>query len=206
MTATLPRLFLTALLALLVFWAEPGHAGKLRVELRDERGQALSDAVVFLESADARRRVAAAPQAELSQQQRQFVPRVLVVPVGTPVAFPNLDTVRHHVYSFSPIKKFEIKLYVGPPEKPVTFDQAGIAVMGCNIHDQMAAWVVVVETPYFAKSSSDGSASLDAVPAGSYKLRSWHPGMAVDALPASQAVTVTDTASVVQVRLPASMP
>jgi hypothetical protein len=81
------------------------------------------------------------------------------------------------VYSFSPAKKFEIKLYVGTPAAPVVFDKPGIAVLGCNIHDTMAAWVVVVETPHFGLTGADGRVSLAAVPAGSYRLRTWHPSL-----------------------------
>ena len=97
--------------------------------------------------------------------------------MGTRVAFPNFDTVRHHVYSFSPVRKFEIKLYVGTPAAPVVFDQPGIAVLGCNIHDGMAAWVVVVDTPWYGQTGADGRLSLPQLPAGHYHLRAWHPSL-----------------------------
>ena len=96
----------------------------------------------------------AAQGAEMAQKGKQFDPTVLVVPVGTSVGFPNRDTVRHHVYSFSPVKTFELKLYSGVPANPVVFDKIGIAVLGCNIHDAMTAWVVVVDTPYFGRSTN----------------------------------------------------
>ena len=102
---------------------------------------------------------------------------VTVVTVGTAVAFPNRDTVRHHVYSFSPAKRFELKLYVGTPAAPVVFDQPGIAVLGCNIHDNMVGWVVVVETPYHALAPATGVAKLPDVPPGRYRLRVWHAGL-----------------------------
>ena len=113
--------------------------------------------MVWLESTDARAKVKPLPQAEIAQADKQFVPAVSVVTVGTPVSFPNRDTVRHHVYSFSDTRRFEIKLYVGTPEAPVVFDKPGIAVLGCNIHDQMAAWVVIVETPWYGRTDAQGN-------------------------------------------------
>ena len=101
----------------------------------------------MLEPASGRLPVKPLGGVQIAQAKRQFSPRVTVVTVGTPVTFPNFDTVRHHVYSFSPVKTFELKLYAGVPNAPVVFDKPGIAVLGCNIHDQMAAWVVVVDTP-----------------------------------------------------------
>jgi hypothetical protein len=110
----------------------------------------------------------------MAQRGRQFVPQVLVVQVGTSVSFPNQDTVRHHVYSFSPVKPFELKLYAGTPSEPIVFDKVGTAVLGCNIHDQMSGWVVVVDTPYFGKTDTAGQVQLD-VPEGEHLLRAWHP-------------------------------
>src|SRR5437868_10756761 len=114
---------------------------------------------------------------EISQVKRQFTPQISVVTAGTTVAFPNLDSVRHHVYSFSPIKQFELKLYSGVPSKPVVFDKPGVAVIGCNIHDRMVAWVVVVDTPLYAMSEASGKARIASVPPGLYQLRVWHAGL-----------------------------
>jgi hypothetical protein len=119
-----------------------------------------------------------------------FQPRVTVITTGTRALFPNFDTVRHHVYSFSPIKTFELKLYTGVPGTPVVFDKPGVAVLGCNIHDTMAAWVVVADTPWFARTPADGHVRIDAVPPGSYKLRLWHPGLPPNTEPAPLAITV----------------
>lgn len=89
--------------------------------------------------AGASRMAPAGAAAQVAQQGRQFVPQVSIVQAGTAVSFPNLDTVRHHVYSFSPVKTFELKLYAGTPSTPVVFERAGTAVLGCNIHDRMSA-------------------------------------------------------------------
>ena len=126
----------------------------------------------------------------MDQVNKEFLPFVVPVLTGTAVTFPNKDNIRHHVYSFSPAKKFEIKLYVGTPASPVVFDQTGIAVLGCNIHDNMAAWVVIVDTPWFGRTDADGRLQLASVPAGRYNLRAWHPGMTVGAQPVEQALQV----------------
>ena len=165
-------------------------AGPVEVRVADMQGRALAGAVVFLESREARAAVRPLAGAEVSQVARQFAPLVSVVTVGTPVTFPNRDTVRHHVYSFSPVKKFEIKLYVGVPGAPVVFDQPGIAVLGCNIHDNMVSWVVVVETPWFGHTGNDGRLALPQVPAGSYRLRAWHPSLPPGAPAHDQALVV----------------
>ncbi|MBX9959645.1 MAG: methylamine utilization protein [Burkholderiaceae bacterium] len=176
------------------------QAAAVSIEVRDEGDRPLAGAVVFLESAQARRQVRPLAQAEMGQAGKQFVPQVLVVPVGTAVDFPNRDTVRHHVYSFSPAKKFELKLYIGTPANPVVFDRSGIAVLGCNIHDQMVGWIVVVETPYYAMSDAQGRAVIDAPP-GSYRLRSWHPGLPVGAAALDQALELGPAVQSVRLRL-----
>jgi plastocyanin len=160
------------------------------VRITDAAGKPISGAVVFLDSPQAREQVRPLAGIEVAQAERRFVRPVSVVTVGTAVTFPNLDTVRHHVYSFSPIKRFEIKLYVGTPAEPVVFEQPGIAVLGCNIHDQMAAWIVVVATPWFGRSDDAGRWTAADVPPGRYTLRAWHAGMAVGAAPIEQALTV----------------
>ncbi|MBX9870992.1 MAG: methylamine utilization protein [Burkholderiaceae bacterium] len=175
-------------------------AAAFSLDVRDDAGRPLAGAVVFLESAQARRQLRPLAQAEMGQAGKQFVPQVLVVPVGTAVNFPNRDTVRHHVYSFSPTKKFELKLYIGTPANPVVFDRSGIAVLGCNIHDQMVGWIVVVETPYYAMTDAQGRAVIDAPP-GNYRLRSWHPGLPVGAAAQDQALELGNPAQNVSVRL-----
>lgn len=190
MTCTLPHSRLVALLALLASVALPAHAAAVDVQVTDTAGKPLTGAAVFLESKEARAASKPLAGVDVVQANRQFQPLVTVVTVGTPVSFPNRDTVRHHVYSFSPVKKFEIKLYVGTPTAPVVFDAPGIAALGCNIHDTMAAWVVVVDTPYHGLSGADGKLSLPAVPAGSYRLRAWHPGLPPGAPALDQALQV----------------
>jgi plastocyanin len=183
-------------------------AATVQVEVTDATGQPLADAVVFLESAEARKAAKPLGGAEMAQEKRQFVPGVLVVPVGTEVRFPNHDSVRHHVYSFSPAKKFELKLYTGTPANPVLFDRPGVAVLGCNIHDQMVGWVVVVETPYYARTpSASGRAQIDNVPPGTYTLRAWHTRLPVGAPAQEQVFAVPATgAALASVRMTGLLP
>ena len=93
------------------------------------------------------------------------------------MTFPNKDNIRHHVYSFSPARPFELKLYSGRPANPVVFDHAGLVTLGCNIHDVMLGYVLVVDTPYHAVSQADGLAVLHDIPAGDWQLHAWLPGL-----------------------------
>ena len=177
-------------------------AAAVDIAVTDADGRPLAGAVVFLESPAARAAVRPLPAYEIGQQARQFQPQVNVVTVGSEVRFPNRDTVRHHVYSFSPTKAFELKLYTGVEASPIAFDQPGIVVLGCNIHDGMVAWVLVVATPYHGVSGADGRIRLD-VPAGSYRLRSWHNSLPTGAPPLDEALGVPASGAAASVRLAA---
>jgi plastocyanin len=165
-------------------------AATLNVNVSDAEGKPLLDAVALLEPATGKAPVKPMADVEISQARRQFAPRVTLVTVGTKITFPNFDTVRHHVYSFSATKTFELKLYAGVPNAPVTFDKPGVAVLGCNIHDAMAAWVVVADTPWFARSAADGRARIEGVPAGNYRLRLWHAALGPGVEPAAVLITI----------------
>lgn len=151
----------------------PVKASDLLVEVTDTNGQPLADAVVYIEGQKVNPS-AAADMVEITQKGKKFHPLVTVVQVGSNVNFPNKDSVRHHVYSFSPAKKFELKLYSGVPATPVLFDKAGTAVLGCNIHDSMLAYVHVVDSDYFAKTDTAGIAKLQGIVDGKYQLKVWH--------------------------------
>ncbi len=169
---------MTALLAVLC--APPALAGMVTVNVATPSGAAAADAVIVLDPLDATppmHREAAI----IDQINKRFAPRVSVVRTGTAITFPNSDRIRHQVYSFSPAKTFSLKLYAGSPNTPVIFDHPGVVVLGCNIHDSMVAFVAVVDSPYFAKTSEAGTVSL-SLPAGRYRLLAWHPN-AVAAVP-----------------------
>ena len=139
-------------------------------------GQPVQDAIVVAMPNDAAALASAKPRAEqLDQIDKEFVPKVKPVYVGSTVAFPNKDSVRHHVYSFSPAKRFELPLYAGVPTQPVLFDKAGVVVLGCNIHDWMIGYIYVSDSPWFAKTGADGRAQIADLPPRGYTLRVWHP-------------------------------
>ncbi|HEV8419412.1 MAG TPA: hypothetical protein VGQ43_11805 [Candidatus Udaeobacter sp.] len=161
------------LLVILVFSGDL-LAGSLEVIVKDDKGGPGSDAVAYAVGA-----ASAAPKkhAVVDQRDKQFVPYVTAIQVGTAVSFPNSDNIRHHVYSFSPAKKFELPLYSGVPAQPVVFDKVGFVTLGCNIHDWMIAYVAVLPTPYFQVTRQDGRALLKDLPPGQYTVQVWHPGL-----------------------------
>ncbi|MBC3930678.1 methylamine utilization protein [Undibacterium curvum] len=161
---------------LLMAGMQTAHANRL-VQILDSEGKAVENAVVSAEAVNGNPPVKAGSYT-IEQKDRKFLPLVSVIPVGSAVSFPNNDTVKHHAYSFSAAKRFELKLYSGKPSNPVVFDTAGTVVIGCNIHDQMIAYVQVVNTPYFAKTDAKGLATLANMPSGKYTLKVWHYKMA----------------------------
>jgi len=122
-------------------------AGSLEIIVKDDKGRPVSDAVAYAAAGAASS--ASKKQTVVDQRDKQFVPYVTAVQVGTAVIFPNSDNIRHHVYSFSPAKRFELPLYSGVPAEPVVFDKVGFVTLGCNIHDWMIAYIAVLPTPYF---------------------------------------------------------
>jgi plastocyanin len=179
-------LYAAGVLALaLVFAPHASVAGSAEIALRDATGTPVADAVVSLVPADGSAPPPAAPAppgagagtpaGSMDQRNLQFAPRVLAVRRGAAVDFPNSDQIRHHVYSFSEAKRFELRLYSGVPTEPVVFDQAGTVVLGCNIHDDMVGFIRVVDTPWFSTTSDAGLAHIANVPPGRYRVELWHP-------------------------------
>lgn len=167
-------------------------------QLQDESGQAWAHAVVSVMVKGEPAFAAAGTRADMAQRNKAFVPGVLVVQTGTAVHFPNFDTVRHHVYSFSPVKPFEIKLYVGTPARPIVFDKPGTATLGCNIHDRMLGYIHVVNTPYFGMTDAQGRITLD-LPPGEHVLRLWSPSLG-EAHPGLEQPIKPGASSVVRVK------
>ena len=156
--------------------ARPAESGGFTVRVVDEKGKPLAGVVVTLTPAGAtppRARIAGPYQ--VSQKDMAFHPFISVVPVGATVAFPNLDPFRHHVYSFSEAKPFELKLFGRGQSRSVTFDKPGIVAVGCNIHDSMSAYIVVAETALTAPTGGSGAVRFENVPAGSARVEIWHP-------------------------------
>lgn len=152
-------------------------AGTLNVAVTDIQGAPVRDAVIYAVPLTGTKATSRSHSATIDQINQQFVPYVTAIQVGTAVTFPNHDNIRHHVYSFSPAKKFELPLYAGIPAEPVLFDKEGIVTLGCNIHDWMLAYVVVVGTPYFEITREDGRTTLRSLPAGTYRVQLWQPRM-----------------------------
>ena len=178
-------------------FAPVGSAAEFRLQLHDGHGKPLPDIVAYVPSAAAK---PIGMQLDIDQINKEFVPYVTVVPVGSRIRFPNKDNIRHHVYSFSDAKKFELKLYSGVPAAPVLFDRAGVIALGCNIHDWMLADVLVVDTPWFGKSNDAGELVLQ-LPPGPHQLQLWHPELSAPT--AALTITVTDASA--PLRVPVSL-
>jgi plastocyanin len=172
------KLNLAAVGIALLLGLVPANAAQLRAAVKDQRGKPLADAVVLAAPVDpkavSRTRV---PADAVDQVDKQFLPYVKAVYVGSKVRFPNKDNIRHQVYSFSEPKQFELPLYAGTEAAPVLFDKPGVVVLGCNIHDWMVGYIYVSETPFFATTDAAGTATLEDLPPGEYLVRVWHPGM-----------------------------
>lgn len=165
------------------------------IHVVDQDGRALSDAAVYAVPLNGKLPASHPADASIDQIKRKFVPLVSVIQTGTSVSFPNKDNIEHDVYSFSPAKTFDLDLYSGVPSHPVVFDKPGLAVLGCNIHDSMIAYVYVVDSPYFGKSNQNGVARVENLPPGNYEFKAWHYDMAdASALPSARLSTDADAA------------
>lgn len=184
---------------LLLATALSATAAEYSCTLTSNKGEPVADAVVSLIPLDAAPPpVPANASVEIAQQGQEFSAFVTAVQTGTKVVFPNRDTVQHHVYSLSKPKKFELPLYNPGKAESLVFDLPGLVTVGCNIHDWMITHLVVVPTPWFAKSGLQGEVKISA-PAGRYRLEIWHPrGTATakeltltDSSPVQDAITLT---------------
>jgi plastocyanin len=189
----------------MVLGARTGDAADLTGKVVDADGAPLADAVVFVEELppDMPTPAPTARSATMDQVQKQFVPRVLPVVVGTEVRFPNHDQIHHHVYSFSRTKTFELPLHKGEDATPVLFDQPGAVKIGCNIHDWMEAVIVVVPTPYHALTDDDGLFVLRDLPPGTYGVVAWHERQRA---PSRQSVALDDTTAPLTFTIDAAPP
>jgi plastocyanin len=149
------------------------QGGSLTVSVKQRDDTPLVGAVITLETTAA---PPAAPiAASMDQVNLAFVPDVLVIPLHSKVLFPNSDAISHQVYSFSSARQFQLPLYRGKAYPPVVFDQPGVVTLGCNIHDNMLAYIVVTAAPYFGRTGADGVWTLPSLPPGKYSLHVWHP-------------------------------
>lgn len=158
-------------------WVGPALAATLQVRVVGPDGQPVPDVAVFVQRSGADSSNASKPVAAImDQRDKRFVPHILVVQKGAAVSFPNSDVVAHHVYSFSKLNRFILPLYKGTPPEPVVLGHDGIVTLGCNIHDGMLGYIVVVDTDVFAKTNDDGAVefNIDGL-AVSYEVNIWSP-------------------------------
>jgi plastocyanin len=190
--------------------ASPLAAAPLTVHVLDASGRPVRDAVVTLYPAPpSARPPRPGGHYVVSQQKLQFHPFLTIVPAGADVSFPNLDPTKHHVYSFSPAKKFELKLFAKDQSRTVRFDKPGVVALGCNIHDQMSAFIVVTDSAWTARTDARGMVVFGDAPNAPGRLTVWHPYLRAAGGELQQSVTPTERSASFQVRLrppPAAMP
>lgn len=174
--------------------AAAAGAADLRGRVVASDGTGVAGAVVFL------RTPAPAPapggprrSAVMDQIDKQFVPHVLPIAVGTEVRFPNHDQIHHHVYSFSRVKSFDLPLSKGEEAAPVLFDAPGVVKVGCNIHDWMTGVILVVPSPVFTTSDDGGAFVLRDVPDGEIAIAAWHEASETPLDAATQRLTIGAT-------------
>ncbi|MDZ7827387.1 MAG: methylamine utilization protein [Gammaproteobacteria bacterium] len=189
---------------LVLAWSATCTGADLRVQVTDGEGKPLADAVATLESPGdpVAETDPARGRAVLAQRGHRFVPFVLPIRRGTVVEFPNHDDTRHHVYSFSPARTFEIELYRGDPEKTITFDTSGVVAVGCNIHDYMQAFIFVTDASRFGRSGDDGLVVFEDVGSGERVVKVWHPWQQAETQPRTLAAETTELTLVVDLDLP----
>lgn len=195
MRQAFPQAAITALLALPGFAAgeTAAAAGGIRVRIFDRDGAPVPEVVVSARALDvAAARSVAAPAGRMNQNDLAFEPHILVVRAGTAIEFPNDDDVRHHVYSFSPAKQFNFSIDSNATHEAIRFDVPGVVTLGCNIHDEMLAYIVVVDTPHFAKTGPDGGIDFEGLEPGRYELSIWSSRIAQKHLPDAVELVVTD--------------
>ena len=174
-------------------------AATLSVSAQLPDGTPLAGVVVQVRALEGSARPSPPIHAIMDQVDLAFTPDLLVIPVGSTVAFPNTDTTSHQVYSFSPAHRFQLPLYRGKPYPPEHFDQAGVVTLGCNIHDNMLAYILVTDAAFFGRTDTAGSWSQTGVPRGRYRVELWHPRLRDDPAHLSRelAVNESDPAAVV---------
>src|SRR5580700_3958606 len=149
-------------------------AAVLVINVQTAAGLPLAGAVVTVRPLDGPPRRLSPLHAVMDQVNRAFAPDLLVIPVGSTVEFPNSDATSHQIYSFSPAKRFQLPLYRGKPYPPTHFEQPGVVTLGCNIHDEMLAYLLVTDAPWFGRTDASGAWSAE-LPKGRYRVMLWHP-------------------------------
>ena len=185
----------------------PLAAAPLSVRVVDAAGRPVRDAVVTLHpSGPAAHAPRSGGRFVITQQKLAFHPFLTIIPVGADVSFPNLDSTKHHVYSFSAAKKFELKLFAKDQSRTVHFDKPGVVALGCNIHDQMSAFIVVTDSAWTARSDARGLVVFADAPNAPGRLTVWHPYLRAPGGELQQAVAPAQRNASFQVRMRAPPP
>lgn len=186
---TMTKVGLAVLLTLtLTLPANAGEAVTVQGKVQGVTGESNAGAVVYIDSIPGDSFEPAPGPVVVDQKDLKFVPHVLPVLVGTTVTFKNSDDVLHNVFTPDKVAdRFDLGTFGQGEERTYTFDKPGEAVLLCNVHPEMEAWVVVVPTPYFATTADDGSYRIEGVPAGEYTLKVWHASLKK---PMERAITV----------------
>ena len=167
------------------------QAATVTIDVRDAGGKPMPDTVVIIDTPKKPAGPVRFPwPMVMSQKNIMFAPHVLVVPLGASVSFPNLDRVRHHVYSLTGAKKFDLKLYGQDQTRSVVFDKPGLVSIGCNIHDSMSAFIYVVDTPYAMVTDANGRVTIPNVPTGGATIRLWNPAIRAPGNTLSQGIAI----------------
>jgi plastocyanin len=188
--------------------ATPLVAAPLAVRVVDSSGHPVRDAVVTLYPSAGARAPRPGSRYVVAQQNLQFHPFLTIVPVGADVSFPNLDPTKHHVYSFSSAKRFELKLFARDQSRTVRFDKAGVVALGCNIHDQMSAFIVITDSAWTARTNAQGMAAFGDAPNAAGRMTVWHPWLRAPGGVIEQAIGAGQRSANFSIRLrpPPSMP
>jgi plastocyanin len=176
-------------------------AGPLIVTVQQRDGKPLAGAVLAADPQATHLPAPAPVSTVVDQVDLTFVPDVIVLPVGSSVSFPNSDAVSHQVYSFSDARRFQLPLYRGRRYPPVVFDQPGVVTLGCNIHDNMLAYIIVTAAPFFGRTDAKGTWTAANLPTGRYRVQLWHPLLNEPARTLDRIVDVTGDGAQLTLRL-----
>lgn len=191
------------LMVLLATWASTGAmAAEITVTVTSVDGEPVEHVVVSVRSDGDTSIGADRPRIAIDQQGQQFQPWVVAIPRGGEIVFSNHDEITHHVYSFSPAKRMSFRLRSGEQHPPIEMDEAGVVVVGCNIHDWMVGYIHISDAAHTATTDASGRAAIPGLPAGTWVTSIWHPGLAANAQPEPQTIVLTgDTSARVNFRL-----
>ena len=181
-------------------------AKTLSIQVQNQDKQPLENAVIWVEQSEdefIQSQPTSIQPFIMDQKNKQFDPYVLAVPLASDVMFPNSDSIKHHVYSFSPAKPFELKLYKGANHQPLVFNKSGVVELGCNIHDWMLGYILVVQSHVMATADQNGLATLEGVGKAT-ELKVWHPRFENKQLPFTYTIDTSKTEQIITITQPLS--